>query len=368
MANLKKYTRKDLIGNAVFRHFERAKDENSNYYQWGNQSINSNLSHLNYNLAPSHELGHGARFLERLKSVKCQNRADVYVLCSWVLTAPKGLPEHEHDRFFKLGYDFFAKKYGEVNVVSAYVHKPETTPHMHFAFIPVVKDKKRGHEKVSAKEAIHGENKKGLHEIHPELSAYMTKAFGRDIGVINEATRDGNKEIQQLKREAIIAEAKAELEKALKPIQTKITKARRIKRLAKSMTEKSVSFLRKTPEVVISDTTAEEMQTVFDAALRVDEIRKMRDNAIKAKNSAIEAKKTAETQRNAAIEARDKAQAVVSEQIQKEIKLAITSAISEMSDKLQRERAREAAWYIARDKIAQEAEKKFIPKKYEPEL
>ena len=354
MANLKKFTRKDLIGNAVFRHLERKKDENGNYYQWGNQSINANLSYLNYNLAPSHDLGHGARFLERLKSVKCQNRADVYVLCSWVLTVPKGLPEHEHDRFFKLGYDFFAKKYGEANVVSAYVHKDETTPHMHFAFIPIVRDKKRGHEKVSAKEAIHGENKKGLHEMHPELSAYMTKAFGRDIGVVNEATRDGNKEIQQLKRETIIAEAKAELEKALKPIQTKIATAKLIKRLAKSMTIKPVSFLRKTPEVVIGNTTTEEMQTVFDAALRTDVLRQKRDEAI--------------TERDAARKAlTGKIEEVVKEQIDIALRIAEARATE---NKYQRDLLWSLEKSLEIKKIAQTTKEKIMPKpkKYEPEL
>lgn len=43
--------------------------------------------------------------------------------------------------------------YGEQNVLSAYIHKDETTPHMHFSFIPVTVDKD-GKEKLCAKEVV----------------------------------------------------------------------------------------------------------------------------------------------------------------------------------------------------------------------
>ena len=54
-------------------------------------------------------------------------------------------------QFFELSYKFLSERYGEKNVISAYVHKDETTPHMHFLFIPIVDDKKRN-EKHSDKE------------------------------------------------------------------------------------------------------------------------------------------------------------------------------------------------------------------------
>ena len=54
-----------------------------------------------------------------------------------VVTAPKDLPEQEHKAFFQASYDFLQQRYGRENVVSAYVHMDEVTPHMHFAFVPV---------------------------------------------------------------------------------------------------------------------------------------------------------------------------------------------------------------------------------------
>jgi hypothetical protein len=72
----------------------------------------------------------------------------------------------------------------------------ETTTHMHFAFVPVVTDKKRNGFKVSAKEAI---NRHDLQTFHTDLESYMSLKFGREVGIINEATKNGNRSIQELK-------------------------------------------------------------------------------------------------------------------------------------------------------------------------
>ena len=52
MANLQKYT-KSATGHLT-KHFERAKDINGDYIKFGNQDIDIQKSHLNYNLAPEH--------------------------------------------------------------------------------------------------------------------------------------------------------------------------------------------------------------------------------------------------------------------------------------------------------------------------
>jgi hypothetical protein len=122
-------------------------------------------------------------------------------MVSWVLTAPQDLDENDYKKFFEEGFNFFNNKYGVENCVSAYVHMDETTPHIHYAFVPVVKDKKRGDLKVSAKELI---TKSHLQRFHHELDEHMTKYFGRDVGVFTEITKEnGNKEISELKMETL---------------------------------------------------------------------------------------------------------------------------------------------------------------------
>lgn len=71
-------------------------------------------------------------------------------MCSWVIIVPKDLPWDDENKFFNESYKFLTKVYGEEkNIISAYVHVDETQSHMHFAFIPVVKDKKNNSDKLS---------------------------------------------------------------------------------------------------------------------------------------------------------------------------------------------------------------------------
>jgi predicted nucleic acid-binding Zn-ribbon protein len=193
MANCQKYTR--AACGHLFKHYERAKDENGEYLKFGNQEIDTAKSHLNYNLAPMQANGQGGFVKERCSEVKMQNRKDVNVMCSWVVTAPHEIRAEETERFFRETYKFLSERYGRDNVVSAYVHMDETTPHVHFAFVPIVRDKKKDILKVSAKEAI---NKFELQRFHNDLSGYMENVFGRDIGILNEATKEGNKTKQEL--------------------------------------------------------------------------------------------------------------------------------------------------------------------------
>lgn len=200
MANAQKYTRA-AVGH-LGKHYERARDEKGEYVKFGNQDIKPELSHLNYNLAPERNISHAEYVKQRTSEVYCLNRKDVNVMCSWAVTLPKDFPAEQQEEFFKKTYDFLKDRYGgEENVISSYVHLDENRPHMHFAFVPVVTDRKKGHLKVSAKECI---SRKELGTFHKDLSKVMEKHFGRDVGILNDATKEGNKSIEELKRKSAI--------------------------------------------------------------------------------------------------------------------------------------------------------------------
>ncbi|MSS78824.1 hypothetical protein FYJ26_10620, partial [Anaerococcus sp. WCA-380-WT-2B] len=194
MANLKKYTRVQ-IGH-ILKHCSRSKDEQGNYIKFGNENINTEITNLNYNLASRHDGLSDYDFIKnRCKELKALNRKDVNIACSWVVTIPheyyKGAqfadfdnffnPENENPyitSFFSKTYEFLKNRYGEKNIVSSYVHLDETTPHMHFIFTPAVWDKKKGREKISAKELI---DKKELIAFHPALNAYLNKTLKKEL-------------------------------------------------------------------------------------------------------------------------------------------------------------------------------------------
>lgn len=191
MAHIEKFT-KGAMGH-MLEHYDRSKKKLGD-------NVDIEKSYLNYNLAEHQQLSQLDFIHQRLSEVKLQNRKDVNVLCDWAVTIPKDFLEKypgKEKEFFKATYNFLENKYGKDNVVSAYVHRDETTPHLHFAFIPVVEDKKKGGYKVSAKEAI---TRNDLRNFHQNLSNYLEQVLGVQVNVLNGATKDGNKSIEELKR------------------------------------------------------------------------------------------------------------------------------------------------------------------------
>lgn len=214
MAHVMKMT-KGACGH-MFKHYERDKDEKGEYVKFGNQDIDTERTPLNYNLAP-HRDSQGAFVKQRCEEVYCLNRKDVNIACTWVVTLPKDYHDMNQGRnekeFFQGAYDFLAKRYGQENVISAYVHMDENTPHMHYSFVPVVEDKKKDCLKVSAKECI---TKYDLQTFHKDLQEDLLQSRGLHANVLNEATIEGNKSIEELKRGTAVEK----LSKALKEVET----------------------------------------------------------------------------------------------------------------------------------------------------
>lgn len=206
MAHVAKYT-KAAIGH-MLNHYAR-REEKSDHRS--NESIDPDKTDLNYNLALDLQPMKQLDFIhKRLSEVKVQNRKDVNVLCDWIVTVPKDLPKEEHRFFFEETYKFLLNRYGSVNTVSAWVHMDETTPHMHFAFIPVKHgfktDKKnpevlKEYNKVSAKEVL---TRNDLISFHSDLQSHIEHILGHSVGILNAATIEGNRSIKELKRESAI--------------------------------------------------------------------------------------------------------------------------------------------------------------------
>lgn len=139
-----------------------------------------------------------------LPDVTMSNRKDLKAVVSWVVTMPEKVTGAEQERFFEETYAFLRSRYcdkvekavGMSPVISAVVHLDETTPHMHFKFIPAYYDKKAEKWRVSAKEVL---NRRDLQTFHKDLSTHMQRVFGRDIGIQNGRTKGGNQSIEQLK-------------------------------------------------------------------------------------------------------------------------------------------------------------------------
>ncbi|MFT9123173.1 MobV family relaxase [Leuconostoc mesenteroides] len=180
MAHLKKNTRGSVPGLAV--HFERKTDHHTN------KEIDVSKSYLNQDLMTdgSDML---SRFNARLNDVYCMKRDDVKALATWIVTLPEELSEAPHDQqsaFFEATSNFLNDRYGQENAVAAVVHYDETTPHLHYAFVPVVFDDKKARYKVSAKEVL---TRHDLQTFHEDLDQHLKKVLPfYEQGILNNKT------------------------------------------------------------------------------------------------------------------------------------------------------------------------------------
>ncbi len=182
MAHVEKYTKGNVQGLSI--HWDRKTENHSN------QDIDNERSHLNYDLCEK-EGDTLSRMNDRLSEVHCLNRKDVKVCANWAVTLPENLKnasDKEQRKFFEKTYEFLTNRYGgEKNVLSANVHNDETRPHMHFAFMPVVWDKKKEREKVSAKEVL---TRKDLKTFHQDLDKFLKQEIPHIYkeGILNDKT------------------------------------------------------------------------------------------------------------------------------------------------------------------------------------
>ena len=201
MAHLKKFTIAAAV--RMTNHYERAADDG---IMRANENIHREKTCLNYNLAPNRDMC-GAAYLKKILQevyVYAGGRADTKVMCDCVVTAPKDLPKERHGKFFSEIYHFLANRYGvdnRRNIISAYVHLDETTPHLHFSFVPLVqakaKQKEKGYEyRLCAKEVV---NRQDLQTLHTDMQDYVTLHLGHHVKVITGGTVV-NKPMYEFKR------------------------------------------------------------------------------------------------------------------------------------------------------------------------
>lgn len=170
MANVKHFHRSAV--RSILNHVTRTDN-------YSNKDIDSNRSKYNYSLTKHdpHEV-----YQKRLSEVHCLNRANVNTLSSWCVTLPKGVKKEDQRKFFEETVKFLNERYGERNNVCADVHYDETTPHLHYCFIPVIFDEKHQREKVDRKSIF---TLKELKTFHTDLQSHINNVLGYEVPILN---------------------------------------------------------------------------------------------------------------------------------------------------------------------------------------
>ena len=269
----------------MFNHYERQEGDG---VKRGNPAIDPARTHLNYNLASEIQPLSGTEFIQkRLENVKVQKRADVVKFCDCIVNPPADLPAERHREFFQHAFDFLADRYGRNNVVSAHVHLDETSPHMHFAFVPVVKNTgksaDRFPEKLCARDVVTRQN---LQTLHPDTQRYLQEKMQCPVRMLNGATVGGARTVAELKRQ--------ELQLVVERLQSVIDGLQKAESIAKSSTsaveprtykaykveERGILFTHKEAVPVPGYVTiaSKDLQTLVESVKNGQTVQSMQDN------------------------------------------------------------------------------------------
>lgn len=206
---------KSAIGR-VFQHNNRQAGDGVFH---SNEAIDDARTHLNYYFVqnPAQKVG------QEMEKYYHQDRENLIAFCELRLSLPQDVKASDEKKFFEAAYNFMCDDWGKECVIDAVVHKDETTPHMHLDFIPTlpilekdlteemlsrIKKYEEEHHinverRICAKDSV---NRQYLQKLHPRMLEVMTKTLGYPCEILNGATDNGNKTIQQLKNQTLSLE------------------------------------------------------------------------------------------------------------------------------------------------------------------
>lgn len=233
---------------AIINHFTRHQDDpEQTKWKYKNQEIDRQRTWMNYAI---HQIRAPKDFIQAaIDSVDVpvkNGKKATNVLSDWVITLPKNdRLEGREKEFFEQTFEFMKTKVPEDLIVGGYVHMDETSPHMHFAFVPLVttqamtndknqplrdgkgkilKDKKgtTRYKRVPKLDAdgnpimrrSFGQSKifdrKAMENFHPQLEKALSDYFGFKVGI--ELEDEGERLLSSLNQPQYI-KAKQTLEK-----------------------------------------------------------------------------------------------------------------------------------------------------------
>ena len=358
------------------------------------ENVDENLSNLNeYHVLQNSDAWD--QYQNELKNCKMQKRADVNTLASWIITLPKDIDvgSDEEREFFDGTRTFLQERYPNTYVGDA-IHRdePKSRPHMHYLFIPKVKEIKNekvrdpktgklkktgqrietGRYKISAKELL---TRTDLSSFHGDLNDYMKNILGREVGILNDSVKEagGNlslseyrlkmerqdaiKKQQEYDRQRLMLDEKEkaaaeEIEKQKAELNQKQTEAEREKAVALESQKKNSEHLN-----VLNQKAAELNKKEKTLATKEIEIERAKTKIEQAQKEYQTKMFTLENKEKSLFEERQAAQNLLerADIIKKEIS----------DEKLQIEREKQEI-SLRSEQLAQEEEnaRKFLAKKH----
>ena len=184
---------------------ENERDKN---YKADNPQIDIEKTIHNYNFVIQYK-SYTEFINDRIKSLNLNSkpRKDAVIMNSFVLGSDNkffsSLHPWETRDFFTDCYEFFAKRYGEENIISAVVHQDETTPHMHLNLVSITTD-----GRLCSKELF---NKQRLRDLQTDFYECVGKKYYLERG--KEGSQTIHLSTAEFKAKKIIEKAQEEADK-----------------------------------------------------------------------------------------------------------------------------------------------------------
>lgn len=229
----------EKYGSSSVRNIQQHDRREKKEYET-NKNIDKRKSHLNYNL---HNGNDDISFYKKITAeirklmLKRKVRKDATYMTQAMVTASphyfKGKTQEEIKEYFVECYNFLSKKYGKDNIVSAIVHLDEKTPHMHFNFVPITKDKR-----LSAKSLFTPSSLKELQtSMHKSvfskfgLARGIEKSDAKHLSTLNLKIITAQQELKHLEYELSVANEKANNNEMYQLIQKHKSLAEKLKKM-----------------------------------------------------------------------------------------------------------------------------------------
>lgn len=252
-----------------------------------NEDIDLDRTKNNYDLVESKQNLY-ERVKERVDELKVEGsrvQKNSVVMYSNILTVPNEQAEKwgekKTDDYFKSCYDFFCNEFGKENVVSAKIHKDETTPHMHLHFVPVNKENGKLQARVSM-------NKKKIYYIHDELPKFL-KEKGFEVERASGKTKDKNiEDIHEFKE---VKKAINEQENKLEKMKEEINDLTILKEPKKEIDriDKSVKKSKFSDKMSLPSEDYQKLKSIAESSAKVKYISQKKMIAEREKNRDLKA-------------------------------------------------------------------------------
>lgn len=193
------------------KHYERDWAE-----EFGRDNVDPTKTHLNFNccqrdVKPMDAIKQAVEHHNVISARKL--RKDAVRMADIVVTLPTNVPDSDLRQFFESTTEFLQSKTGGAeNCLGAFVHMDESTPHMHFSFMPLVD------EKFNAKKML---NREFFQTLHDELQQFLTPILGYEPKVKDSERIMPNVDLKDVSKMKAIEQQLKDLQ-ALQPSDEKV--------------------------------------------------------------------------------------------------------------------------------------------------